>query len=141
MSTPTPAAVLPGTGEDDSQLRLLSIFHYVVAGLTALGSLFPVIHLVLGIAMLGGLADGADRAADRLFGLVFIAVALLLIVLGMAMAAALAWAGRNLARRRRHTACLVVAGLACMLVPFGTVLGVFTLVVLCRPAVKAQFAG
>ena len=41
--------------DDDLQhLRLLSIFHYVVAGIIALFGLFPVFHVVFGILMLTG---------------------------------------------------------------------------------------
>jgi len=36
------------------QIRLLSIFHYVVGGIAALFSLFPTIHLVMRIAMFAG---------------------------------------------------------------------------------------
>jgi len=32
---------------DEEQLRLLSIFHYVVAGLAALFSFFPIFHLIM----------------------------------------------------------------------------------------------
>ena len=35
--------------------------------------------------------------------------------------------------------CMIVAGLSCMMMPFGTVLGVFTLLVLLKPQVKALF--
>ena len=48
-------------------------------------------------------------------------------------------AGRYLARRERYTFCLVVAGVECMFMPFGTVLGVFTIIVLSRPSVKDLF--
>jgi hypothetical protein len=33
-----------------------------------------------------------------------------------------------------------MAAIACMLMPFGTVLGVFTIIVLMRPSVKELFA-
>jgi hypothetical protein len=39
-------------------------------------------------------------------------------------------------RRRDRRASLIVAGLNCLQIPFGTVLGVFTFIVLRRPAVK-----
>ena len=39
---------------DAEHLRLLSIFHYVVAGLAALLGTVPVIHLTIGILMLEG---------------------------------------------------------------------------------------
>jgi len=34
---------------------------------------------------------------------------------------------------------MVIAGIECLFMPFGTVLGVFTLVVLVRPSVKELF--
>ena len=43
--------------------------------------------------------------------------------------------------QRRYLLCMIVAGLACLFTPIGTILGVFTLVVLLRPQVKAAFAG
>jgi hypothetical protein len=38
--------------QDEEHLRLLSIFHYVVAGLAALFALFPIFHLILGLFMI-----------------------------------------------------------------------------------------
>jgi len=45
-----------------------------------------------------------------------------------------------LKRRVSYTFCLVVAGIECILMPFGTVLAVFTIVVLMKDSVKALFA-
>ena len=135
---PLPAPVAIATAEDVSQLRLLAIFHYVVAGMTALFALFPVIHLVFGIAMVTGAMAQQDPEA-RFAGWFFIAFASVFILCGLALATAIAVAGRNLQRRRHYTFCMVVAGLACMIMPFGTVLGVFTLVALLRPGVKSLF--
>lgn len=141
LAEPLASQLPPAAATDpqqDNALRLLSIGHYVLAGITALFALFPVIHLLIGVGMLAGLLD-AGQTADRLFGLLFIVIALVMITLGLAMAAALAWSGRNLARRQRHTACVVVAALACMMMPLGTVLGIFSIVVLMRPGVKDAF--
>ncbi|WP_434027528.1 hypothetical protein [[Pseudomonas] boreopolis] len=144
MEAATPPQ-LPATPEDVQQLRLLSIFHYVLAGLTALFSLFPLIHLFMGLAIVTGRMPMEPQGADappmdpRLFGWFFVGFAALFILGGMALAASMAYAGRCIARRRRHLLCLVVAGLSCALMPLGTVLGVFTLVVLLRPQVKALF--
>ena len=144
MDAPLPPA--PSlTVEDASHLRLLSIFHYVVAGLTALFSLFPLIHVGIGIAALSGAmpieSNGGAASPDetRLFGWLFIVIGSVLILCGLTLAGFMAYAGRCLARQRRHTLCLVVAALSCMCMPLGTVLGVFTLIVLLRPAVKAAF--
>ncbi len=40
---------------------------------------------------------------------------------------------------RRRLFCLVVAGVECAFMPFGTVLGVFTIAVLMRESVKELF--
>ena len=50
-------------------------------------------------------------------------------------------AGWWLAKRKHYWFCFVVACLACAFSPLGTVLGVFTIIVLLRPSVKALFEG
>jgi hypothetical protein len=126
--------------EDARQLDLLAIFHYVVAGLLALFGAFPIIHLVMGIAIVNGSFgnDKGDSPPD-MFGYFFIAIALMMIISMWAMAFGVLMAGSNLKRRVGYMYCLVVAGVECTFVPFGTVLGVFTIIVLMRPSVKTLF--
>ena len=126
--------------QDVEHLRLLSAFHHVVAALVALFSLFPVIHLVIGIGLATGSFEEADPMA-RTMGWFFTAFAGAFILGGLAFAACMVLAGRFLAQRRRYTFCLVMAGVSCMFMPFGTVLGVFTILVLLRDSVKALFEG
>jgi len=134
--------------QDLEHLRLLSIFHYVVAGLTALFACFPVFHLIFGLVML--LAPGVfenhqhgpphDPAILRLMGAIFAFVAAMIILAGWSLAVCIFLAGRFLNLRRHYMFCLVIAALMCMITPFGTVLGVFTIIVLVRPSVKPLFA-
>jgi hypothetical protein len=127
------------SNQDLDHLRLLSIFHYVVAGVIALFSLFPVIHLAMGLFILfGGFAD-EEPVPARLIGALFVAFPLVIIACGMTLAICVALAGRYLARRRKYLFCMVVAGIECMFMPFGTVLGVFTIIVLMRDSVKTRF--
>jgi hypothetical protein len=123
---------------DEQQLQLLEIFHYVVGGLTALFSCFPMLHLALGIAMVTGSLDGKSPPPAFL-GWFFIFLALCLILSGWIIAGCLVVAGRKLRKRASRTFCLVVAGMACLIMPFGTILGVFTIIVLMRDSVKALF--
>lgn len=52
-----------------------------------------------------------------------------------------AYARRCIRKRKNYTFILVIAGINCAFVmPLGTVLGVFTFVVLTRPMVKPLFA-
>ncbi len=128
--------------QDKEHLRLLSIFHYVVAGIAALFAMFPLIHLFMGLAMFSGaMHSGHDDGPLTFIALIFTVLPLMLIFLGLTGAAMLVKAGRNLQNREQHTFCLVIAGLCCMFAPFGTVLGVFTIIVLIRPSVKELFEG
>ncbi len=134
----------PLSTEEAAHLKLLSIFHYVVGGLTALFSLFPIIHVALGIGMVTGAlpmndANGMPDQDGRMAGWIFIAIGAVIIFCGVTLGAFIAYAGRCLAQRRRHTLCMVVAAISCLCMPLGTVLGVFTLIVLLRPSVKAAF--
>ncbi|WP_115050366.1 hypothetical protein [Xanthomonas arboricola] len=142
-----PHALPAAASADDLQhLHLLSIAHYVLAAITAVFSLFPLIHLFMGIAIVTGhlpmtTADTDVPSIDpRLFGWFFVVFAGAFIGCGLTLAAFMAYAGRCIAQRRRHLLCLIVAGISCSFMPFGTVVGVFALVVLLRPQVKALFA-
>lgn len=128
-----------GGNQDLEQLKLLSIFYYVVAGLAGLASILPLFHLVIGLGLAAGGFQGVDPVASAM-GCFFAAMAATFITAGLAFAVCLAFTGKFLAQQRRYTFCLVMAGVACMFMPFGTVLGVLTIVVLVRDSVKELFA-
>jgi hypothetical protein len=58
---------------------------------------------------------------------------------GLGYAALVAYAGRCVSRTRHWTFVIVIAALSCAFFPFGTALGVFTILVLSKPEVKALF--
>jgi hypothetical protein len=127
--------------EDLQYLKLLSIFHYVVGGLTALFSFIPIIYVVIGIlaVCIPGSFEGEGEAMPAFIGWIFIIIGVVLIVLGWAFSACIIIAGRSLAKRIHYMFCVVMAAIECIFMPFGTVLGVFTIVVLTRPSVKEMF--
>ncbi len=124
---------------DEENLNLLSIFHYILGGLTALFSSLFLIHMVIGISMLSG-AFGSENAPPRIVGWLFVFMPAGIVLAGWALAVLFIVAGRKLKRRTSHTFCLVAAGFECMLMPIGTVLGVFTLVVLMKDSVEELFS-
>ena len=125
---------------DLEHLRLLSVFHYVVAGMVALFACLPLIHFTMGLALsLGWFEGGQPQAEETMVGCLIMGVAGGFVILGWTSAALIALAGRFLARRERYTYCLVVAGLECLFMPFGTVLGVFTFLVLLRDSARELF--
>jgi hypothetical protein len=128
--------------QDDEYLRLLSLFHYVVAGITAIFACFPIIHFGFGVAMIlapDAFAHGGEPP-PVFFGWLFAILAAAFMTIGWTFAALIFSAGRLLARRKNYMFCLVIAALETMWAPFGTVLGVFTIIVLMRDSVKQIFA-
>jgi hypothetical protein len=127
--------------QDDEHLRLLSIFHYVVAGIMAMIACFPIIHFGVGVAIILApeMFGNKGEPPPAFIGWLFAIVGAVFIALGWTFAALTFTAGRFLAMRKNYMFCLVMAALECMWAPFGTVLGVFTIVVLMRESVKQLF--
>jgi hypothetical protein len=126
--------------QDEQNLNLLSVFHYVVGGLTALLACVPFIHLAIGIAMLSGAFDSAKgEPPPHFIGIILVVFAAAFILAGWTLATVMIIAGRKLRARKSRTFCIVVAGIECAMMPFGTVLGVFTIVLLMKDSVKPLF--
>jgi hypothetical protein len=129
--------------QDDSQLRLLSVLHYVLAALSAFFSSFFLIHVAWGISIWRGVSlfpSPPHGGPPVPFGIMMMFIGGAAVLAGWIFAACLVVAGRSLAARRRYIFCLVVAALACVLCnPLGIGLGVFTFIVLLRPSVKELF--
>lgn len=124
-------------------VRLVSIGHYVMAGLMGLFSLIPGIHITIGTLALLGKFDVAppdDEFPSALFGGIFVGVGSLLMLIGFILTALVAVAGRKLRQLRSRTYCLVIAAVLCAIFPMGTVLGVFTLLILSKPEAKTLFS-
>lgn len=123
--------------EDERQLDLLSTFHYVLGGLAALFSFFPFIHVGIGLMMV--FADFNGEAPPPFFGWLFVGIGGLFILLGWTAAALMITAGKKLRRRVSRSFCLVVGAIECLVMPLGTILGVFTIVTLTKDSVKNIF--
>ena len=129
---------------DKEHLRLLAIFHYVVAGLAALFSFFALLYTTVGAIFIFAARHGTPKPGEELppefLGWIFVVLGLLLFLLGVAMAICILIAGRCLSRRKHYTFALVMACIECLFIPFGTILGVFTIIALSRESVKELFA-
>jgi hypothetical protein len=127
---------------DENQLHLLTVFHYVLAAITALFSCFALIYIGLGVAMIlhpESMAGSHGEPPPLFVGWLFTSIGVAFLIAGWGYVICLILAGRFLKHRKHYVFCLVMAGLSCMWVPFGTALGVFTFIVLLRPEVKALF--
>ena len=130
--------------EDREHLRLLAIFHYVGAGLAALFSFFPLLYTTVGAIFIFAARHGTAKPGEDLppefLGWIFAVLGALLFLIGIAMAICILIAGRSLALRKRYSFAFVMACIECLFIPFGTILGVFTIVVLSRESVRGLFA-
>ena len=138
MQSPTPPSITQG--RDEEHLRLLAIFHYVVAAIGALFACLPLIHVALGVMMVAypKLLDGGQKGAPppAAMGYIFIAMGGAFVLAGWAAAIGTLISGRCLSRCRRRTFSFVMAALLCLFMPFGTILGIFTIIVLSRESVR-----
>ena len=130
--------------QDTEHLRLLAIFHYIVSGLAALFSFFPMLYTIIGSIFIFAARHGTPKPGEELppefLGWIFIVLGSFLFFLGIAMAICILIAGRCLSRHKCYSFALVIACIECLFIPFGTILGVFTIVALSRLSVKGLFS-
>ncbi len=141
---PPPLTASPTTqrSKDEEHLRLLAIFHYVVAALGGLFACFPLIHVAIGLMLFlhrGFPHQARQDAPPEWFGLIFVIVGSFFVLVGWAAAICTFISGRYLARRRKRLFSFVMAAILCMFMPFGTILGIFTLIVLSRESVQRLY--
>ncbi len=130
---------------DDEQLRLLC-WGYVFSGvLTGLFSLLGLVYAGMGLIMSRFFAEIARNPAqvetipaESLGTIIGIAGAVFFLV-SIMLAAAKLWAARCIKQRQSRVFCMVVAGISCLGVPYGTVLGICTFLVLGRQSVVSRF--
>ncbi|MBN2119472.1 MAG: hypothetical protein JW734_00265 [Candidatus Omnitrophica bacterium] len=126
---------------DQERLKTLSVFHYIVGVMYALFSFLPLIHVILGIIMLVAPESmkGNSGPPPAAAGWVFVFIGGFFILVGWCFALSLILAGRFLIRRKNYLFCMIVAGVSCLFVPIGTILGIFTLINLSKESVKELF--
>jgi hypothetical protein len=127
---------------DADHLKLLSIFHFVGAGLALLGILFLLGHFAMFHAFFAnpkmwenqkqGPPPAEFFAIFKWFYLVF---AVWLVGSGALNVAS----GLCIRAGKHRTFSIIVAGFNCLHMPLGTVLGVFTIIVLLRDSVREAY--
>lgn len=122
-------------GRDAEHLRLLAVFHFVVASFALCGLAGILLHLVImRKIMAANVGVPKEAEAAMLIGYAIIAV------LSVGSGVLNLLSGLFMRRRTARIYSLVVAGLNCVQFPFGTVLGVFTFIVLLRESVVRLYA-
>ncbi len=129
--------------EDADQIKLLSIFHFVVAGLALIGICFLLVHyLVMNTVFSNPALWKSSKNVippPKEFFAIFIWFYFFMGAMLVTAAILNVLSGIFLLQRKHRTFSLVVGGLNCLQIPFGTVLGVFTIMVLSRNSVRAAY--
>ncbi len=143
-ATPLPPLMRDQRKVDSEHLRLLAIFHFVLAGLSVVFLGFLFLHwfflhtLLTNPELVKGARNGpSPEVVFGIFKWIYLFAGTAIVVSGLLNL----MAGWGLLRRRWRVFCLVVAGVNCLGFPFGTALGVFTLIVLLRESVTELYAG
>jgi hypothetical protein len=123
---------------DNEHLRLLRIGFFISAAQTAIFIPFGLLYAAMGL-MFSQLPSGGSPPPPTLvswflglFGAAFAGLAAVAATLKLLTAI-------RLKERRSRVMCLIAAGLACVEMPYGTVLGIWTFMVLGRASVRRQF--
>jgi len=132
--------------QDEQHLDILSILHYVYGGLMAFGGFIPLIYVAMGFFILSvssmpGSGRGRGSPPPPEVGYFMIVVGLVAAVLLWVMAVLIAMSGRFISARKKRMFCLIIAGIECVNMPLGTILGVFTIIILCKETVTPLFEG
>jgi hypothetical protein len=129
--------------KDNDQIKLLAVFHFVLSGLALLGMAFLCLHYFMMHYFFAHpemwKGNGVNGPPKEFFE-VFIWFYFVMGFLFALACAANILSGVFLRQRKHRMFSLVVAGLDCLQIPFGTALGVFTFIVLLRESVRQSYA-
>ena len=131
---------------DGEHLKLLSIFHYIRGALTILTSSFFIFYFIL-FAILSTLAENPEFAGDE-FGpefpsaifAIFTILFGVLILLGIIFGILQIMSGIFMKKRKNRIFSFIIAISELIFIPYDTILGVLTIVVLQRESVKNLYA-
>jgi heme/copper-type cytochrome/quinol oxidase subunit 3 len=128
--------------KDAEHLKLLSIFHFILGGLALVGILFLVFHYLMMSAFMSpefwkSQKNGPAPPPELIkMVTVFYFIGGFFLVLGSVLNLLSAL---FLRQRRQRVFSMVIAGLNCVQVPFGTALGIFTILILSRDSVRGVY--
>src|SRR2546425_2342479 len=104
MPEAVPPLIQPGSASADAdQLRLISIFHYIVGGLNILGSSVAIIHFGLGLLMILRPGMFGNNPPPPFVGVLMAAIGGAIIVCGWTIGICTIVSGRCIQRRVRRT--------------------------------------
>jgi hypothetical protein len=127
---------------DEEHLRMLPVFYWVLGATECFLALYGLVYVGLGVFFASIPAASSSSSAGpppAFIASLFVAIGAGFMIVFGAVGVLTILTGFWIRKRRHRTACLVMAGLSCLSVPWGTIVGVFSFIVLLSPSVKALF--
>jgi hypothetical protein len=128
---------------NNDHLNLLSVFYFVIGGLSLLGAFILLIYIIVirvifSNHQIQSSIQSEAPVVETVFGVISI-VLIILFFFVLTVGILQILAGFRIRQKRNRTFVLVMGVLALPSFPFGTALGVFTIIVLSRPVVHEMF--
>ena len=124
-------------------LKLLSILHYFYGGLIGFLSLLFLFHFFVGLDIINSpeffSTEPSGEVMSKEWGYLFAIFGAIFVIIGQIIAIITISSGRFLRRHKNYSYSFILAFFMCPFVPFGTALGVFTIIVLSRESVKELY--
>ena len=124
---------------DEEHLRLLSLGFKISAGITAFFSLFGLMYAFLGVMFKKFPAAKGNEVPPEFLGWMFMIIGLSVVFIGFVIAALKWQTARCMKERRSLLFCRIIAGFSCLGFPYGTILGIVTLITLGKTSVSQLF--
>ena len=130
------------TTQDSDMLSIVSIFHFVLGGFQMLFSLIGFIYVAMGILMASGQMDSTNgNPPPAELGWVFGGIGVVFVLIFITIGLLTIKTGKNIRKRKNRTFCIVMDSILCMMMPFGTIVGIFGLVLLTKQGSVEEFGG
>lgn len=128
---------------ETDKLLIVSIFHYLLAGFQMLFCAVGLVYLFFGVLIASGTLEPSKGAGapPEAMGWIFGVLGVIFVIIFFTMSILTLVTGINISKRRNHIFCIVIDSILCLWVPFGTLVGVFGLVLLTRPEIAVKFLG
>lgn len=121
---------------------IVSIFHFVAGGFQILLSSIGVIYMALGYMITSGAIDSPkSEPPPEILGWILSFAGLVFAVVLLTLGILVLKTGFNLMKKRSRTFCIVIDAILCLMIPFGTIVGIFGLVLLMKPETEELFTG
>ena len=130
------------TKQNGDMISLVSIFHFVLGGFQMLFSLVGLVYVAIGAMMASGAMESTKgNPPPPELGWIFGGVGVVFVLVFITVGFLTIRTGINIRRRRRRTFCMVIDSILCLMVPFGTIVGIFGLVLLTKAETVKEFEG